>query len=58
MGFKYPVFAILTRPATPDMKMINARMPVMLDETDIDAWIRPGKVPYIKTTTDMVAEKM
>ena len=41
MGFRYPAFTILTRPATPDLKMIDARMPVMLDEADIDAWIRP-----------------
>ena len=59
MGFKYPVFAILTRPATPDLKMIDSRMPVVLNETDIDAWIRPGKVQKnIKAATDMVAEKV
>ena len=58
MGFRYPAFAILTRPATPDLKMIDARMPVMLDEADIDSWIRPGKVSYIKAATDMVAEKV
>ena len=43
MGFKYPVFTILTRPATPELKNIYDRMPVMLDATDIDTWIRPGK---------------
>ena len=58
MGFKYPAFAILTRPATPDLKMIDDRMPVMLEEADIDAWIQPGKVPKIKANTNMVAEKV
>lgn len=58
MGFRYPAFAILTKPATPDLKMIDARMPVMLNETDIDSWIRPGNVPRIKAATDMVAEKV
>ena len=57
-GFKYPAFVILTRPATPDLKKIDDRMPVMLDATDIDTWIRPGKTPIIKAATDLVAEKV
>ena len=33
-------------------------MPVMLDATDIDIWIRPGKAPKIEAATDLVAEKV
>ena len=40
------------------MKKIDDRMPVMLDATDIDTWISPGKVPKIKAATDLVAEKV
>ena len=58
MGFKYPAFLILTRPATNDLKEIDTRMPVMLDEKDINTWIRPDKIPNkIRSATDMVAEK-
>ena len=59
MGFKYPVFTILTRPATPELKKIYERMPVMMEVDDIDSWIRPGKViNSIKAITDLVAEKV
>ena len=59
MGFKYPVFTILTRPATPELKKIYERMPVMMEADDIDIWIRPGKViNSIKAITDLVAEKV
>ena len=58
MGFQYPAFIILTRPATAELKDIGSRMPVMLEEKDINAWIRPGKFQNkIKSATDMVAEK-
>lgn len=58
MGFKYPAFAILTRPASADLKRIDNRMPVMLDAKDIGTWIRPGKiVNSIKAITEVVAEK-
>ena len=59
MGFKYPVFTILTRPATPELKKIHDRMPVMIPTTDINTWIHPGQLPKkIQVLKDAVAEKV
>ena len=59
MGFKYPVFTILTRPATPELKKIHDRMPVMLDIADIDTWIRPGKPDKkMRAMAEMIVEKV
>ena len=59
MGFKYPVFTILTRAACPDLKKIHVRMPVMLHKEDIDAWIHPEIVPKgLRALTNMVSEKL
>ncbi len=59
MGFRYPVFTVLTRAASPALQKIHDRMPVMISETDINTWIHPGKVPNgIRALTDVVAEKV
>ena len=59
MGFKYPVFTILTRAASPSLQKIHDRMPVMISEADINAWIHPGKMlKGIRAVTDVVAEKV
>jgi len=59
IGFRYPVFTILTRPACPDLMNIHDRMPVMIQENDIDSWIRPGNVATrIKTLTELTVEKI
>ena len=38
---KYPVFSVLTREPTEELKKLHDRMPVMLPENLIDDWIRP-----------------
>ena len=56
----YPVFVILTREPTVELSRIHDRMPLILPEDKIDAWIDPSSdpaeiVPY--ALSDMVAEK-
>ena len=38
---KYPVFAILTREPTEELRRIHDRMPLILPSSAIDDWIRP-----------------
>ena len=40
-----PVFVILTRPADESLIWMHDRMPVMLPETEISTWVRPGSDP-------------
>ena len=44
-GLQYPVFAVLTKPPTKDLERIHDRMPLILPESAIDDWIRPGNRP-------------
>lgn len=56
---KYPVFTILTREPTEDLRKIHDRMPVLLPEQSVDEWISPKSDPegVAKTAlTDMVYE--
>ena len=40
-----PVFVILTRPAADTLAWMHDRMPVLLPETEVGAWINPGSDP-------------
>ena len=40
-GMIVPTFTVLTREATEELRHIHDRMPVMLPETAVDAWLRP-----------------
>ena len=42
---KYPVFAVLTRAPTDNLREIHDRMPVILPESAIDEWIDPDGEP-------------
>ena len=57
---KYPVFAVLTRTPTDDLREIHDRMPLILPERAIDEWISPSSEPNKivgKAITELVAEK-
>ncbi|MEE3450834.1 MAG: SOS response-associated peptidase family protein, partial [Acutalibacteraceae bacterium] len=57
---KYPVFAVLTRTPTDDLREIHDRMPLILLESEIDKWISPDGEPnevVAKAVTDVVIEK-
>lgn len=61
-GFRYPVFTILTRNPSPELRKIHDRMPVVLPDEEIASWIQPGADPKeisdiaSRSITDMVAE--
>ena len=55
-----PVFTVLTREPTDDLRRIHDRMPLILPKERIDEWINPRSNPeallrYV--VTDMVIEK-
>lgn len=55
-----PHFVILTREAGEEMQYIHDRMPLIMPETMITAWIRPEEKPeelLAGSLTDMVFEK-
>ena len=57
---KYPVFAVLTREPTDDLREIHDRMPLILPESAVDEWISPDGEPNKivgKAITELVAEK-
>ena len=59
-NFKYPVFAVLTREPTDELRQIHNRMPLILPETSIEEWINPEGNPdnVLKTAvTDLIVEK-
>jgi len=59
-GFRYPVFAVLTREPAATVRSIHDRMPLILPENAIDEWIAPdGKPENIITSavTDLLLEK-
>ena len=57
---KYPVFAVLTREPTEELREIHDRMPLILPESAVDEWISLGSEPNKivgKAITELVAEK-
>lgn len=40
-----PVFSVLTRDATEELRAIHDRMPLILQREDVAAWIRPDGNP-------------
>ena len=57
---KYPVFAVLTRTPTDDLRQIHNRMPLILPVSAIDEWISPDGEPnkvVDKAVTELVVEK-
>lgn len=59
-GLQVPVFSVLTRDATEELRSIHDRMPLILRREDVAAWVRPDGNPQEiseKTLTEMVMEK-
>jgi len=59
-GFRYPVFAVLTRESAEAVKDIHDRMPLILPGSAIDDWIAPDGDPgqvIRSAVTDLVLEK-
>ena len=57
---KYPVFAVLTRAPTEDLREIHDRMPLILPENAVDEWISPSGEPnkvVDAAITDVVVER-
>ena len=57
---KYPVFAVLTRAPTDELRQIHDRMPLILPESAVDEWINPnGESNKVidAAITDVVIEK-
>lgn len=55
-----PVFTILTREPTHDLRRIHNRMPLIFSAEQIDEWIKPDSTPsemLRNAVTDMIAEK-
>ena len=57
---KYPVFTILTREPSPELRKIHDRMPVILPQEMVENWIKPdaeaGELVK-EAITDVVFEK-
>ena len=62
-GFLFPHFTILTREPSEDLRFIHDRMPVILPEDAVTAWLDPATaLPSVReiaanSITDMVFEK-
>jgi len=59
-GVNCPVFAVITRDATEELRSIHDRMPVILSKEDIEGWIKPNGNPAEickRALTDVVMEK-
>ena len=62
-GFLFPHFTILTREPSEDLRFIHDRMPVILPEYAVTAWLDPATaLPSVReiaanSITDMVFEK-
>lgn len=50
---KYPVFMILTREPTEDLRKIHYRMPVLIPEKSVDEWISPKADPERVAKADL-----
>ena len=60
-GIQVPVFTILTREPSEEIRFIHDRMPVILPGEVVEKWINPDSKPdeIIKNAiTDMVFEKI
>ena len=44
-GVNCPVFAVITRDATEELRSIHDRMPVILSRDDVESWIKPDGNP-------------
>ena len=56
-----PHFVILTRPPVEEISFIHDRMPLIIREKDVDAWIDPGAKPEeiaYRAVTDLYFEKV
>ena len=56
----FPVFTVLTREPSAELRRIHDRMPLILPKEKIDAWVRPDTKPETLLTyalTDMIFEK-
>ena len=59
-GLHYPVFTVLTREPSAELRKLHNRMPVILPESVIDDWLLPGSNPeeiINNALTDMVIER-
>ena len=59
-GLQVPVFSVLTRDATEELRAIHDRMPLILRREDVSAWIRPDGNPREisqRALTEMCLEK-
>jgi len=59
--FKYPVFVVLTRAPTDELRQIHGRMPLILPKSVVDEWISPDDEPdkdVDKAVTEVVIEKV
>ena len=57
---KYPVFAVLTRAPTDELRKIHDRIPLIPPEIAIDEWTRPDRQPnkvVDRALTELVIEK-
>ena len=55
-----PVFVVLTREPSEELRFIHDRMPLIFPEQLVDEWIRPGAKPeelVREALTDMIFEK-
>ena len=56
-----PVFTVLTREPTEELRRIHDRMPLMLPKNMIEDWVRPDSDPKALiqyALTDMITEKV
>lgn len=64
MGFRYPVFTVLTREPSAQIKRIHDRMPVILPKDAISEWLDPRtgsarvRKILLSSQTDMIVEKV
>ena len=59
-GVNCPVFAVITRDATAELRSIHDRMPVILSREDVESWIKPNGNPAEickRALTEVVMEK-
>ena len=59
-GFKIPVFTILTRPASEELRFLHDRMPLILPKEDIPRWLDPAAKPeelVPHAVTDLIYEQ-
>lgn len=59
-GVNCPVFAVITRDATEELRSIHDRMPVILSREDVESWIKPNGNPAEickRALTEVVMEK-